>query len=576
MTFQERRGILNRLVCGSTLPHNLPLVSMSTLSCDVLVVGSGVGGLTFALKVARFADVILITKKESVESATNYAQGGIASVVSADDSFRLHVEDTQAAGAGLCDKDAVELVVEQGPECIRELIEWGVDFSREEDHLSLGREGGHSRARIVHHADRTGREVEKVLTRRARETGHIQVLEHHLAIDLLVKPKVRAGESITDGIRCFGAYVFDTKSDEVKTILARVVVLASGGTGVVYQHTTNPTIATGDGIAMAWRAGARVGNLEFMQFHPTALYESHGREEERRFLISETVRGFGAGLRTTDGELFMERYHLQKDLAPRDIVARAIDAEMKKRGDEFVLLDCTHLPASALREKFPHIYETCLMRGLDITRDPIPVVPAAHYMCGGIVTDLFARTNLEGLFAVGEVAMTGVHGANRLASNSLLEAVVLADRAAQACQRYLPESQPPLPAEEWSDEGTINQEEWVLISHDRQEIQRFMWDYVGIVRSDFRLRRAERRIRLLEREIMEFYWRTKVTEPLIELRNLILVARLIVHCALHRRESRGLHFTTDYPERNDVQFGRDTLLSYGALSGDEQSEQPDL
>jgi L-aspartate oxidase len=549
---------------------------MSSLSCDVLVIGSGVGGLSFALKVARFADVILITKKESVESATNYAQGGIATVVSPDDAIKLHVEDTLTAGAGLCHEDAVSLVVERGPKCIRELMELGVDFTRTQGHLSLGREGGHSRARIVHHADHTGREIEQVLTARAREEGRIQILEHYLAIDLLVTPKVRAGEPLSDGIHCFGAYVLDTNQDEVKTILARAVVLASGGTGVVYYHTTNPAIATGDGIAMAWRAGAKVGNLEFMQFHPTALYESLGPADERRFLISEAVRGFGAILRTTDGERFMEHYHPQKELAPRDVVARAIDAEMKKRGDEFVFLDCTALPASELREQFPSISETCLAKGLDITRDPIPVVPAAHYMCGGVVTDLKARTNIGGLFAVGEVAMTGVHGANRLASNSLLEAVVFADQAASACQERLSEISAPREPEKWSDEGTINQEEWVLISHDRQELQRLMWDYVGIVRSDFRLHRAERRVRLLEHEIMEFYWRTKVTEPLIELRNLVLVARLIVHSALSRHESRGLHFTTDYPARNDPQFQKDTILSYGALSGNVQSESPDL
>jgi L-aspartate oxidase len=547
---------------------------MKDLSCDVLVIGSGVGGLTFALNTARFADVILITKKESVESATNYAQGGIATVVASDDAFTLHVADTLTAGAGLCHADAVQLVVEQGPSSIRELMDWGVEFSREQTGLSLGREGGHSRARIVHYADHTGREVETVLTKRARETGRIEVLEHHLAIDLLVTPKVRAGEPVQDGIRCYGAYVLDTRNDKVKTILARAVVLASGGSGVVYQHTTNPAIATGDGIAMAWRAGANVGNLEFMQFHPTALYESHGRPDERRFLISEAVRGFGAILRTPDGEPFMERYHPQKDLAPRDIVARAIDAEMKKRGDEFVLLDCTHLPASALRERFPNIHGTCLLYGVDITQTPIPVVPAAHYMCGGVVTDLSARTNLGGLLAVGEVAMTGVHGANRLASNSLLEAVVFANQAVLACKQWLAESPPLLPAEAWSDEGTINQEEWVLISHDRQELQSLMWDYVGIVRSDFRLHRAERRVKLLEREIMEFYWRTKVTEPLIELRNLVLVARLIVHCALSRRESRGLHFTTDYPQRDDAHFQKDTILSYGALSENVQSESP--
>jgi L-aspartate oxidase len=547
---------------------------MKELTCDVLVIGSGVGGLTFTLKASRFADVILITKKESVESATNYAQGGIATVIAADDAFTLHVEDTLSAGADLCHDDAVELVVEQGPSAIRELMDWGVDFTRERNQLSLGREGGHSRARIVHSADHTGREVETVLTKRVREAGRIEILEHHLAIDLLVKPKVRAGEPIHDGIHCYGAYVLDTRKDEVKTILARAVILASGGTGVVYQHTTNPAIATGDGIAMAWRSGAAVGNLEFMQFHPTALYEAHGRADEKRFLISEAVRGFGGILRTSDGEPFMEQYHPQKELAPRDIVARAIDAEMKKRGDEFVLLDCTHLPASNLREHFPYIYDTCLTLGVDITEQPIPVVPAAHYMCGGVVTDLLAQTTIQGLLAVGEVAMTGVHGANRLASNSLLEAVVFAGQATRACQQWLTESPPLFPAEAWSDEGTINQDEWVLISHDRQELQRLMWDYVGIVRSDFRLHRAERRVQMLEREIMEFYWRTKVTEPLIELRNLALVARLIVHCALSRRESRGLHFTTDYPQRDDAHYRKDTILSYGALSGDVQSESP--
>ena len=406
---------------------------MPSLKTDVLIIGSGIAGLSLALKASRFADVILVTKKSSAESATNWAQGGIAAVTAKDDDFRLHIEDTLLTGAGLCKREAVELIVESAPERIKELAELGVRFTKREGELELGREGGHSRNRILHHRDRTGMEIESVLLRKARETGRLQVLEHHLMIDLLIHP--RPGKS-TDRARCFGAYVLDSLQDQIKAITAKAVILATGGSGMVYLHTTNPSIATGDGVVAAWRAGAAVGNLEFFQFHPTTFYEPDGRGDSRD-LITEALRGAGAKLKTLDGEPFMSRYDSRDDLAPRDIVARAIDAEMKKRGDKSVLLDCTHMPAAALKKNFPNIDEICRRHGLDFTQEPIPVVPGAHYQCGGVITDLFARTALPGLFAVGEVAMTGVHGANRLASNSLLEAIVFAHQAAISCEEWL-------------------------------------------------------------------------------------------------------------------------------------------
>ncbi len=403
-------------------------------------------------------------------------------------------------------------------------------------------------------------EIESVLLRKARESGRLRVLEHHLMIDLLLDPHPKRAVETGRTPHCFGAYVLDTKQHEVKAITAKAVVLATGGSGMLYQHTTNPDIATGDGLVAAWRAGAAVGNLEFFQFHPTTFYEPDSGAESRD-LITEALRGHGALLRNTDGDRFMPRYDDRGELAPRDIVARAIDAEMKKRADAFVYLDCTHLPADELREKFPHIDSVCRMRGVDFTKEMIPVVPAAHYQCGGVVTDLYARTNLPGLFAVGEVAMTGLHGANRLASNSLLEAVVFAHQAAQSCSQWIKEA-PELPeAESWSEKGTVNQEEWVLIQHDRDEIRKLMWDYVGIVRSTLRLERASRRLGLLVHEVRDFYKRTRISGPLVELRNLAVLADLTVQCALGRKESRGLHFMSDYPSPNDSQPVEDTIRS---------------
>lgn len=531
--------------------------SMTNFKTDVLIVGSGIAGLSLALKACQFADVLLVTKKKSAESATNRAQGGIAAVVDSNDAFTLHIEDTMRAGAGLCHEDVVDMVVESAPERIEELRNLGVRFTRHDGELALGREGGHSRARIVHHRDKTGQEIESVLLRRARKTGRLRILEHHLMVDLLIDPHPRSREWSSRPPRCFGAYVLDSRKDIVKTIVAKAVVLATGGSGIVYRHTTNPSIATGDGVIAAWRSGADVANLEFFQFHPTTFYE-RDTAGGTQALITEALRGYGAVLRTLDGDRFMETYDPRGELAPRDIVARAIDAEMKKRGHPCVHLDCSHLKAQELKRRFPQIDQICRERNVDFTKEPIPVVPAAHYMCGGVTTDRQARTTIQGLFAVGEVAMTGLHGANRLASNSLLEAVVFAHQAAESCRQWLQEAGPVPQARDWIAEGTVNHEEWVLIEHDRDEIRSIMWDYVGIVRSSARLERARRRIDLLINEIAEFYWKTRINEPLVELRNLVIMADLIVRCAQMRRESRGLHYMTDYPESSDNP--QDTLL----------------
>jgi len=534
-----------------------------TVESDFLVIGSGIAGLTFALKAARHGSVAIVTKKAKAESNTNYAQGGIAAVFASEDSFERHIEDTLRAGAGLCHQEAVEVLVRSGPQMVQELMEWGVEFTRrnppEDTSLDLGREGGHSHPRIVHAKDLTGREIERALLTAIKENPNVQIFENHLALELLTEHHLgREAEERARQLHCWGAYVLDVEKGLVKTFLARATLLSTGGCGQVYLHTTNPPIATGDGLAMAYRAGATLANLEFMQFHPTALY--HPKAD--CFLISEAVRGFGGILRTKDGTPFMEKYHAMKDLAPRDIVARAIDAELKKRGEECVYLDVTHLNPEALRDRFPTIYQRCLSLGLDITREWIPVVPAAHYMCGGVVTDLEGRTDILGLWACGEVACTGVHGANRLASNSLLEAVVFSDRAYHSAAEFL-QGNPsdPLPSIPlWDDKGTLNTEEWVLIEHDRDEIRKLMWDYVGIVRSNLRLERARRRIELIAEEIEDFYKRTKVTEGLIELRNLAKVAQLIIRCAQARKESRGLHYTTDYAAPDDVHWRRDTTI----------------
>ncbi len=520
---------------------------------DFLVIGSGIAGLTFALDVADHGSVMLITKKKDTESNTNYAQGGIAAVLGLEDSFDQHVDDTLRGGAGLCNRKAVEIMAREGPERILDLQKWGVEFSYYYKDgtkvIALGREGGHSQDRIVHKADYTGREVEQTLVRRCQEHPNVQIFEHHAAIDLAVINR-------DNNPRCVGLYVL-SEAGSIMTILARVIFLATGGTGRVYLHTTNPSIATGDGIAMAYRAGAKICNLEFLQFHPTALYPP----DDQAFLISEAVRGFGGILRTSDGETFMKKYHPQLDLAPRDIVARAIDAEMKSRGEDFVYLDITGRRREEVRERFPSIYSYCLSRNINITDEWIPVVPAAHYMCGGVVTDLYGKTTLPGLYAAGEVAWSGVHGANRLASNSLLEAVVFSHRAAdKAVSEAKASPKPDQQPLSHNPTGEFKDEEMVLISHDSFQIRKLMWDYVGIVRSTLRLERAKRRIDLIRREVDDLYKRARPAVALIELRNIALVAGLIVRSALRRKESRGLHHTTDYPETKDEKQARNTYL----------------
>ena len=528
---------------------------------DVLVIGTGIAGLSYALKAARFGSVAIVTKKQRAESNTNYAQGGVAAVMSQVDSFSSHVRDTLGTGLGLSHQDAVETMIREGPDRLRELIDIGAQFTYTDGHLDLGREGGHSANRIVHARDFTGREIERALLHAVSTNPNIRIFEDHVALEIITEHHVRTSPAVrpTGPIHCWGAYVLHSLERRVDTFLARLVMLATGGLGQVYLHTTNPPIATGDGVAMACRAGAMIANMEFIQFHPTTLFNSGSPS----FLISEAVRGFGGVLRAKDGDEFMHQYDPRKELAPRDIVAYAIDTELKKRGDEYVLLDLRHLPAAQVRDKFPHIYTTCLEKyKLDITSEPIPVVPAAHYSCGGVMTDIDGRTNIAGLFASGEVSMTGVHGANRLASNSLLEALVFSDRAVRAGEAQLRENPRDVPAVgPWDDSGTLNSEEWILIEHNRREIQQIMWDYVGIIRSDLRLDRALRRMELIRDEVEDFYKRTKVTEGLIELRNLAQCALLIIRCARMRKESRGLHVTTDYRDRDDANFLRDTILS---------------
>ncbi|MFH1008401.1 MAG: L-aspartate oxidase [Candidatus Latescibacterota bacterium] len=526
---------------------------------DFLVIGSGIAGLSFALNAAKEGTVAIITKKEHTESNTNYAQGGIATVLDPDDTFDSHIQDTLVAGAGLCNLDSVKLIVREGPRMVDNLMRWGVQFTKKSEGVySLGREGGHSRNRIVHAADLTGHEIEHVLVENIQADDRIDVYENHIAIDLITEHHLLGiQQEQLEHVTCWGAYALDTETDQVKKFLAPVILLSTGGAGQVYQHTTNPKIATGDGIAMVHRAGGAVGNLEFMQFHPTSLYHPDGQS----FLISEAVRGYGGVLITGKGESFMERYHAMASLAPRDIVARAIDHEMKRSGEPCVYLDVTGKDSEKTKARFPNIYQKCRSLGIDLTQEPIPVVPAAHYMCGGVQTDMWGRTAIKGLYACGEVAFTGVHGANRLASNSLLEALVFSERAYQHARKALRKDRPAFPSvPEWNEENIFNTEEWVIMSHDREEIQRLMWDYVGIVRSDFRLKRAQRRIQLLSEEIRSFYRRTKVANDLIELRNLVAVAELIIRSALMRKESRGLHYTTDYPETDDQNWKRDTIL----------------
>ncbi len=523
-------------------------------SADVLVIGSGIAGLTFALKLAPRARVLLATKKERADSSTNYARGGIASVLGPDDHFDLHVQDTLVAGAGLCHPRAVEALVREGPARVHELIEWGARFDRGEGQdLSLGREGGHSRRRIAHAGDHTGREIETALLAAVAAEPNIEVLEDHMALDLLVTPDP-SGRPV-----CTGASVLDHRTGDVRVIQARFTMLAAGGCGQVYRHTTNPGIATGDGIAMAYRAGARVANLEFIQFHPTALHPT----EDPAFLISEAVRGEGGVLRTLDGASFMERYHPQASLAPRDVVARAIDRELKEKGDRHVLLDVSAIEPQRLAERFPGAVEGCRERGVDPGQG-IPVVPAAHYVCGGVLTDSMGHTSLAGLYATGEVACSGVHGANRLASNSLLEAVVFADRAARMVSYRLEIEDnravtPPLPP----DLPTPGTEEPDLqaIAGRRRELRTLMWDLVGIVRSEDRLGSAQGEIARMSASEALRWIRTRWTEEGAELRNLLEVAELIVRSARLRRESRGLHYMVDHPYRDNETSLRDTVVS---------------
>jgi L-aspartate oxidase len=533
------------------------------MKTDVLIIGSGIAGLFAALKISEFADVVIVTKKEKAESNTNYAQGGIASVVSQHDSFEKHIEDTLIAGAGLCRRESVEIMVKEGPERIKDLIAIGIQFTKRDGDFDLAREGGHSMSRILHAKDFTGKEIERALIEAVTQKQNIKILENHLAIDLLTEHNLANKKGLKlENHNCWGAYLLNCINNQVTKITAKATILATGGLGQVYLHTTNPRIATGDGFAMAYRAGVKLGNMEFIQFHPTALYGSANLPgfDSRSFLISEAVRGFGGILRTKDGNEFMHKYDSRKELAPRDIVARAIDSELKKSGDDFVYLDITHKKAEDIIDHFPNIYNTCLKMGIDITKSMIQVVPAAHYACGGIVVDYNSRTSLNGLYACGEVSMTGVHGANRLASNSLLEAVVFAFRASKSIKEFLSDYKNPIPEfPEWDDSGTLTYDEKVLITHTIKEVKHTMWDYVGIVRSNERLRRAQKRISMLFEENEKLYKKTKIFQSILEARNLIACAHVIIKSAQMRKESRGLHFNLDYPEP-DAEFLRDTII----------------
>ena len=526
---------------------------------DFIVVGTGIAGLTFALKACRAGRVALITKKAVTDSNTNNAQGGIATVFSSLDSFEEHIRDTLTAGAGLCNRERVELLVRNGPEAVMDLVRWGTRFTGYRETagraaFDLGREGGHSQSRIIHASDLTGREIERALLEQASREPSIEIFTGHACVELITEHHTRGGGT---GRSCFGVYAFDTRDRRVETFLSAFTVIATGGVGCVYKHTTNPDIATGDGLAVANRAGAKLANLEFMQFHPTTLYHPKARS----FLISEAVRGFGAVLKSGDGTEFMKGRHPMESLAPRDIVARAIDTELKEKGLSCVYLDATHLDKEELKRRFPYIYGTCLEYGINITRDPIPVVPAAHYMCGGIAVDEWSRSSLDRLYAVGETANTGVHGANRLASNSLLEAVVFSRRAAEDVVRRLPEARPDTPdVPAWDVSGTQDPKLKVELTHDKSEIQTIMWDYAGIMRSDQLLSRALRRLTTIRNEVEPYYKKTRISEELLEVRNMALAGELIVRCALQRRESRGLNYNIDWPEKDDKNFLKDTII----------------
>ena len=516
---------------------------------DILVIGSGLAGLSAALRLPKKLKIGIITKSETKESSTYYAQGGIAAVNSMEDTFFSHVQDTLIAGDGLCKKKVVETVINTGPSLIQDLINWGVDFTRfehDENMYDLTKEGGHTNRRIFHKDDITGKEIETKLVQNIKQQDNVEIFEQYMAVNLIIFKQ--AGK-----ICCCGAYVLNQRTGQVMTFKAGVVILASGGAGKVYIYTSNPDISSGDGIAIAYRAGAAISNMEFMQFHPTCLYHPKAKS----FLISEALRGEGAKLRLPDGSEFMHNYHQLKELAPRDIVARAIDFEIKKRGISCVYLDISFRESSYIKKRFPNIYKKCLEFGIDITKNPIPVVPAAHYTCGGVKTDINGRTNIKNLFAIGEVACTGLHGANRLASNSLLEAIFFAKSATDFIKESYTKSILGDVAA-WDSGKAVDSHELIMIQHNWEEIRRLMWNYVGIVRSDKRLSRANRRINVLIKEIHEYYWDFTVTTPLLELRNLADVAKVIVKSAMQRNESRGLHYSLDYPSK--LEKSKDTLV----------------
>lgn len=521
---------------------------------DTLIIGSGLAGFTLALHLAQYKKVCIVTKQTANSGASAWAQGGIAAALSNDDSPLKHVQDTLIAGAGLCDEEITQYIAENAPQAIHWLIDQGVIFTSDQGNETgyhLAQEGGHSVRRIIHSGDATGKAVQQALIEKIRTHHNICILEHHIAIDLITSDKL-SGYMDSQHKRCFGAYVLDKKHDKVHTFTAQNTVLATGGASKVYLYTTNPDTATGDGIAMGWRAGCRIANMEFIQFHPTCLYHPHAKS----FLISEAVRGEGGLLKLPNGDRFMPWHDQRAELAPRDIVARAIDFEMKKRGLDCVYLDISHKPADFLKKHFPTIYTRCLELGIDITKEPIPVVPAAHYTCGGIVTDKHGRTDLNNLYAIGETAHTGLHGANRLASNSLLECLVLAQAAGNDIANQPIQSLPELP--EWDESRVTDADEEIVISHNWDELRRFMWSYVGIVRTTKRLQRAQRRIELLREEINEYYINFRVTSDLLELRNLVDSADLIVRSAMLRHESRGLHYSKDYPHTLSV--AQNTIL----------------
>ncbi|MFX1505613.1 MAG: L-aspartate oxidase [Promethearchaeota archaeon] len=520
------------------------------VKCDVLIIGAGIAGLSFALKVAKLGDVVILTKTKMADCATALAQGGIASVFRSEDSFKAHLQDTVAVGEGLCHQDIARQVISAAPKRIQELASWGVRFSRnKKGDFDLGLEAGHSYRRIVHAKDITGAEIHRALCVAVSHEPQVKILEEHIAINL----KIRAG-------RCLGAYVLDKTRDQVKNFSARVTILATGGLGKAFLFTSNPDVSSGDGVAMAYRAGATIMNMEFIQFHPTLLYHPYAKS----FLISEALRGEGARLIDRNGKCFMEAYDSRLELAPRDIVARAIDSELKRTGVNHLFLDISFLEPSFIKSRFPGIYEKCLSFGIDITREAIPIVPAAHYSIGGIRTTLSGLTDVPGLLAIGEVSCTGFHGANRLASNSLLEAAVMAHFAAQSCRDILQKDRQILSFSPWHAGDAVDSDESVVVSQNWMEIRLMMWNYVGIVRSDKRLLRAKQRIQLLQNEINQYYWDFKMTSDLIELRNLADVAQMIIDCASHRKESRGVHYSVVYPYKRKTV--KDTLMRKSVLS----------